>query len=54
MAEKHRVLVFRNMMLDRLKPAAGDLFDVVGPRDNEDKMAWLKTQASGAGPKTAN
>ena len=47
MAEKHRVLVFRNMMSDRLRVSAGDLFEVVGPRDNEDKMAWLQQHGRG-------
>ena len=47
MAEKHRVLVFRNMMIDRLKVSAGDNFEVVGPRDDEDKMAWLAKHGAG-------
>jgi hydroxypyruvate reductase len=47
MAEKHRVLVFRNMMSDRLRVSAGDRFDVVGPRDDEDKTAWLKEHGAG-------
>src|SRR4051812_45159039 len=47
MAEKHRVLVFRNMMSDQLRVSAGDRFEVVGPRDDEDKMAWLKENGPG-------